>query len=182
MLQWKIITGAIVVLGGLWVVASYIIGAVKSPVGASELWGGVPRSIIPLYTLGMFLSAIGFLASAYYIFFKLDASLVTIWPGLDFRAFSVIYILILVPSALWMPLTIRMVNNPSTGLSAAIRTVLILVAVGSFALLFSLITVRPKVLDWTYWLALVGSGFFFLHTAVLDATVWTILFFRKFSL
>ncbi len=182
MLQWKIITGIIVVLGGIWVIASYIIGAVRSPVSASELWGGVPRNIIPLYTLGMFLSAIGFLGSVYYIFFKLDASAITIWPGLDFRAFSIIYILILVPSALWMPLTIRMVENPSIGLSAAIRIVLILVAIGSLALLVSLITVKPKVLDWTYWLALVGSSFFFLHTGVLDATVWVILFFRKFSL
>ena len=181
MTQWKIITGIIIVLGGLGVVGSYIIGAVKNPDKASALWGGVSKNLIPLYALGMVLSAIGFLASTYYIFFKINASSITIWPGLDFRAFSVIYILILVPSALWMTLTVRMVENPGTGFSIGIKTVLILVALGALALLISLITIRPKVLDWTYWLAVIGSGFFFLHAAVLDATIWTILFFRRFT-
>ncbi len=180
MLNWKIITGIIVVLGGIGVVASYVIGAVKNPNGAQALWGGVSKNLIPLYTLGMFVSAVAFLASTYYIFFKLDASSVTVWPGAKFWIFTVVYLLILIPSALWMTLTIRMVDNPSTVFEIGIRTVLILTAIGSLLLVISLATVSPKVVDWTYWLALIGSSLFFLHTAVLDATIWTILFFRKY--
>ncbi len=180
MFQWKIIISIIVVLGGIAVVGSYIIGAVKNPNGASALWGGVPKSAIPFYTMGMFLSAIGFLATSYYIFFKMDAVSVKMLGGLDFRFFSIIYLVILIPSALWMPLTIKMVNNPSAGLSAGIRIVLILVAIGSLLMLLAFITLKPKVLDWTYYLALVGSAFFFLHTAVLDALLWTTLFFRNY--
>lgn len=180
MLQWKIITGIIVALGGLGVVISYIIGAVKNPESASALWGGVSRNVIPFYALGMILSAIGFLATAYYLFFKIDALSAKFFGALDFKFFIIIYLLILIPSALWMTLTIRMVKNPGIGLEAGIRTVLILVALGSLLMLLSLITLRPRVIDWTYYLAVVGSVFFFLHTAVLDATVWTILFFRKF--
>ncbi len=180
MLTWKIITGVIVVLGGIGVLSSYVIGAVKNPNGAQALWGGVSKNLIPLYTLGMFVSAVAFLASTYYIFFKINASEVTIWPGLDFRFFIVVYLLILVPSALWMTLTVRMVNNPGPGFEAGIRTVLILTAIGSLLLLISLATLTPKVVDWTYWLAFIGSVLFFLHTAVLDAIIWTILFFRNY--
>ena len=180
MLTWKIITGIIVVLGGIGVVSSYAIGAIKNPNGAQALWGGVPKNLIPLYTLGMFVSAVAFLASTYYIFFKLDASAITVWPGAKFWIFTIVYLLILVPSALWMTLTVRMVNNPGTGFEVGIRTVLILTAIGSLLLLISLATVSPKVVDWTYWLAVIGSALFFLHTAVLDAVIWTILFFRNY--
>ena len=40
MLTWKIITGIIIILGGLGVVSSYAIGAIKNPNGAQALWGG----------------------------------------------------------------------------------------------------------------------------------------------
>jgi hypothetical protein len=79
-----------------------------------------------------------------------------------------------------MTLTVRMVNNPGPGFEAGIRAVLILTAIGSLLLLISLATLTPKVLDWTYWLALVGSVLFLLHTAVLDAVIWTRLFFRNY--
>lgn len=180
MLVWKIITGAIIMFGGIGVVASYIIGAIKNPVGASALWGGVPKNVIPLFALGMIFSAIGFLATTYYIFFKVDAAQVRIWPGLDFRFFVAVYLLILVPSALWMTLTVRMVKNPGPGFEAGIRTVLILTAIGALLMLISMATISPRITDWSWWLAVIGSAFFFLHTAVLDAVIWTILFFRKF--
>ena len=180
MLTWKIVTAVIVVLGGIGVVSSYIIGAVKNPVGASALWGGVPKNVIPYYTLGMFLSAIGFLATSYYIFFKVDAADVRVLQALDFRFFIIVYLLILVPSALWMTLTIRMVKNPNPGFAAGIRTVLILTAIGALLMLLSMITINPRVMDWTWWLAVIGSAFFFIHTALLDAIIWTILFFRNY--
>jgi len=181
MFQWKIIIGIIVILGGIAVVGSYILGAVKNPDSASALWGGVSKKVIPYYVLGMIFSAIAFLATAYYLFFKVDAASVKILGFLDFRFFLFIYLLILVPSALWMPLTIKMVQNPGAGTAYGIRIVLILVAIGSFLMFVSLLTLMPKVLDWSFYLAVIGSGLFFLHTAVLDATLWTILFFRKYS-
>ncbi|MGM0368697.1 MAG: hypothetical protein ACQEP2_09085 [Actinomycetota bacterium] len=180
MLHWKIITAIVVIVGGISVIGSYIIGAIRNPVGASALWGGVSKNIIPYYVLGMVLSAIGFLATAYYLFFKIDISSVKILGGLDFRFFIFIYLLILVPSALWMPLTIRMVNNPSSGLVAGIQIVLILVAIGALLMFVSLLTLSPKVLDWSYYLSVIGSGIFFLHAAVLDASLWTTLFFRNY--
>lgn len=178
--MWKLITGIIVIIGGIGVIASYLIGAIRNPSMASALWGGVSKNVIPYYVAGMILSAIGFLAYTYYFFFKVDADAVSFWPNLDFRFLIIIYLLVLVPSALWMTLTIRMAMNPSTGLEAGIRTVLILVAIGSLLMVISIATIKPKVLDWTYWLALVGSIFFFLHTAVLDATIWTMKFFSNY--
>ena len=52
MLTWKIITGIIIVLGGIGVVSSYAIGAIKNPNGAQALWGGVSKNLIPLYCSG----------------------------------------------------------------------------------------------------------------------------------
>jgi hypothetical protein len=179
-LTWKIIIGAVVILGGIGVVGSYIIGAVKNPVGAQALWGGVPKNVIPLYTLGMVLSAIGFLSTTYYIFFRVDAAAVRIWPGLDFRFFLVIYLLILIPSALWMTLTVRMVKDPGPGFEAGIRTVLILTAIGALFMLISMAAITPRAAGLSWWLAVIGSAFFFLHTAVLDAVIWTRLFFRNY--
>jgi len=75
-----------------------------------------------------------------------------------------------------MPLTNAYVSNPSTGIWIWIRTVLALVGLASIALLWALLTLQSKVPGTAYWLAVVGSGYFAFHTAVLDAIVWAALY------
>jgi hypothetical protein len=164
------------VIGGAAVIGSYVIGLRGQSGGANVLWGGVPENIRPVYTVSMILSALGYFALLFYIFFRLDPSQISIAGVTGFTLLYVIFIFMLVPSAFWMPLTNAYVTNPGTGIWVWVRVVLALVGLASIALLWALLTMQGKVPGTAYWLAVVGSGYFAFHTAVLDAVVWAALF------
>jgi len=172
----QIILLVINIFGGAAVIGSYIFGLNTQAGGASVLWGGVPNSIRPIYTVSMILSALGYFAFIYYILVRLEPSQISIAGVSGFTLFYIIFLFILVPSAFWMPLTNAYVSNPSTGIWIWIRTVLALVGLASIALLWALLTLQSKVPGTAYWLAVVGSGYFAFHTAVLDAIVWAALY------
>jgi len=164
------------IIGGAAVIGSYMFGLGGQSGGANVLWGGVPANIRPLYTVSMILSALGYFAFLYYILFRLDPAQISIAGVTGFTLFYVIFVLILIPSAFWMPLTNLYVSNPSTGIWAWTRTVLALVGLASIALVWALLALQGKVPGAPYWLAVVGSAYFAFHTAILDAIVWAALF------
>jgi hypothetical protein len=69
-----------------------------------------------------------------------------------------------------------MVQHPSSVLWLAIRLVLALVGLGSVALLWALLSLRPRQPSAGYWLAVAGAAAFCIQTAVLDLFVWTAFF------
>jgi hypothetical protein len=164
-------------LGGGAVLASYAHGLASSATRAA-LWGGVPASLRPLYTLCMALAAAGYFAFSSYVFFRLDPARTRVAGGFGFGAFHVCYALILLPSALWLPLTARMLDAPGDALWLAIRAVLALVALGSVGLLVALASAQPGPAPLARWIALAGAFAFCLQTAVLDALVWPAYFPR----
>jgi hypothetical protein len=164
------------IIGGIAVIGSYILGLSGQSGGANVLWGGVPNNIRPVYTVSMIISALGYFAFLFYIFFRLDPSKISIAGISGFTLFYVIFLLILIPSAMWMPFTNLYVSNPSTGMWVLVRTVLAVVGIASIALVWALITLQGKVPGIAYWLSAVGSAYFAFHTAVLDAIVWAALF------
>jgi hypothetical protein len=164
------------VLGGAAVIGSYVLGLKGQSGGANVLWGAVPNSLRPVYTVSMILSALGFFAFIYFILFRLVPGEVLIGGRFGFSLFYAIFLVILVASAFWMPLTNAYVGNPSTGMWIGVRTVLALVGLGSIALMLALLTLQTKVPGISYWLAVAGSGYFAFHTAILDAIVWAALF------
>lgn len=172
--QARIITMIVIVLGGILVPASYVHGVVSNPGRASLLWGGVPQRLVPVYVVSMLLSAVGFLLFSYFLLFR--ALQLGIRP--DFRVLAVIYAVILMPSAAWMPLTFQMVSSASPTVWLAIRLVLVAVGLGALAMLITLLRLEPRPQDWMYWGSVVGSLIFFLHTMVLDAVIWPRLFLR----
>jgi hypothetical protein len=163
------------IIGGAAVIGSYIYGFNTQSGGANILWGGVPENIRPVYFISMILSALGYFAFLYYILFRISPSEAVIASTFGFSLFFAIFILMLLPSALWMPLTNFYVSDPSTGTWVMIRTVLALVGIGSIALLWALLSL-PAREGVSYWLAVTGSGYFAFHTAILDAIVWAALF------
>jgi hypothetical protein len=171
--QWTLI--AINVVGGILVLGSYVQGLMAHPDNRNALWGSVPGSVQPLYTVGMISAALGYFAFTYFIMFRIDAE-VRMADRFGFWIFYLIYILILLPSALWMPLTYAAIGNHSTGLYWAIRIVLAVVGLGSLALLAALLSLRTGGSSYAYWLAVTGSAAFCLQTAVLDALVWPAFF------
>jgi hypothetical protein len=167
----QIVLLVINVVGGIAVIGSYIYGLNAQSGGANVLWGGVSQSIRPVYLVSMILSALGFFAFLYYLLFRITPSEINI----AYSLFFVIFVVILVFSTFWMPLTNMYVANPSTGLWVGIRTVLALVGLGSIALVWALVAIQSPH-GVSYWLAVVGAGYFAFHTAILDAIVWAALF------
>jgi hypothetical protein len=175
----KIILLLVNILGGAAVIGSYILGLRGESGGAKALWGGVPSGIRPVYTVSMVLSAIGYLAVLYMVLFKLAPGEVAVGGRFGFAIFIPIFLLILVPSALWMPLTNHYVSDPGTGVWIAIRTVLFVVGLASIALAWAFFALKPHNRGVAYWFAVVGSCYFAFHTLVLDAILWAALFRRQ---
>jgi hypothetical protein len=172
----QIILLIINIIGCIAVIGSYVLGLRGQSGGANVLWGGVPDNLRPVYTVSMLLSALGFFAFLYYIFFRLNPAQVSIAGVSGFTMFYVIFLGILIASAFWMPLTNMYVSNPGTGIWIGVRVVLAVVGLASIALFVALLTLQGKVPGTAYWLAVAGSGYFAFHTAILDAIVWAALF------
>lgn len=164
------------VLGGLAVLGSYAWGIVTHPAPAEALWGGVPASWRPWYGLSMLPAAVGYIVFATYLLFRVDPATTTVTGGLPFGALLVAFLLILVPSALWMPMTFRFVETGGEGLWLAIRVVLVLVGLGSLTLLVMLAGIRPRVHPLHWGLSVAGAVAMLFQTGVLDALLWTARF------
>ncbi len=167
----------LLVLGGIGVLGSYVLGIQGHSGSVDDVWGGVPEALKPLYTISMLTAATGFFPFTTLIFFRLDPDRVRI-GSFGYGLFFWLYALVLVPSALWMPLTFEMIQNPSAGLWLAIRAVLFAVGIGSLGLIAALATVQPNPArgGWGQWLAIAGILAFSFQTAVLDALVWPAYF------
>ena len=124
-------------VGGFAVLGSYALGVIENADLASQLWGGIPLWLRPVYTISMFLAAISYLLFFYHIVFRMDPTKVRL-PWNPRRGFYLFFGLILVPSTFWMPLTLAWLQAPSPGLWLVIRLVLFLVALGSLLTLVAL--------------------------------------------
>jgi hypothetical protein len=172
----QIVVLIINILGGIAVIGSYFIGLSGQSGAVNALWGGVPTNIRPIYTVSMILSALGYFAFIYFILFRVNPDEARIAGRFGYSLFYVIFLVMLIFSAFWMPLTKSYVSNPSSGTWISIRVVLILVGLASIALAWSLLSLQTKIPAIAYWLAVAGSCYFAFHTAILDAVVWAALF------
>jgi hypothetical protein len=166
----------IVLLGGGAVLLSYAYVLGIDPATRADLWGGVPSALLPAYVVSMALATGGFFAFTFFLVFRADPDRVRIAGRFGYGLFSGLYLMILAPSALWLPLTSAMVQQPNSILWLGIRLVLVTVGVGSVALLLALLSLKPRQPARAYWLAVAGSVAFCFQTAALDLFVWTALF------
>jgi hypothetical protein len=164
------------VLGGVAVLGSYAQGLLNHPDIGNRLWGEVPEAIRPFYVGCMFLAAAGYMIFTYYLFFRVDPKTARIGGRFGFGVYNILYLVILFPSTLWMPLTFRMLENPSSALWLVIRLVLWSVGLGSIGLVGALLSLRPRQPQRTYWLATIGSIAFTIQTGLLDAIIWVVYF------
>lgn len=166
----------IVLLGGAAVLASYAYVLGMDPATQIGLWGDVPPALLPAYVASMVLATVGYFAFTYFLLFRVDPDRARIAGRFGYSLFSALYVLILGPSAVWLPLTSAMVQQPSSTLWLGIRLMLLVVGLGSIALLLALLYLRPRQPARAYRLAVAGGIAFCLQTAVLDLFVWTALF------
>jgi len=166
----KIILLVVNIIGGMAVIGSYVLGLSGKTDGTNALWGGMPLSVRPVYTISMIISALGYFAFLHFILFRLNPA------SFNFNILYLIFLGILVPSAFWMPLTNAFVANPGTALWIIIRLVLAIVGLSSCALAGVLISLHTRETGFAYWLAVAGSVYFAFHTAILDMILWPIFF------
>ena len=177
----QIILGIINIVGGILVIGSYLHGIRTHPGSAGEAWGNVPASIKPVYILSMLTAAAGYFAFTYFIVFRLDPEEVSAANSFGYPMFILVYVLILFPSAIWMPLTFAMLKKPGRLLWWVIRATLFTVGTGSLGLLALLLILNHDESAWLFWLAVAGAILFSVQTALLDALVWPVYFPRKSS-
>jgi len=166
----------ILVVGGAAVLGSYVHGIATHPETRNEVWGSVPESLKPLYTVSMFTAAAGWMLFTSYLFFRLPPAQTRIAGGLDYRAFVVLQAVALVGSALWMPLTFLYLDAPSAGLWWLIRIDLLGVGLAALGIIAALAVAEPRPASVWRALALLGSVLFAFQTLVLDALVWPAYF------
>jgi hypothetical protein len=172
----KLLLIFIILLGGAAVLGSYVHGFLTHPDFADVLWGGIPENVRQLYTINMLLAAIGYFAFTFFILFRLNPSDTRVFGRFGYGIFNALYAAILIPSALWMPLTVLAIEQANFGLVWMVRLVLVVGGLASLGLFFALICVEPRHPTWAYRLAIVGSVFFCIQTVILDALVWGSLF------
>lgn len=157
----------LVSIGGLAVLGSYAWGLLNFPELRSALWGGVPEAAIPLYSSNMFFAASGFLLALAMLLRHGSPALIS--------QLKLPYALILIPSALWLPLTIAVLQQPSAWLWYLTRLDLALVAIGSLMLYKPIAQAcANNLLQRRFTLGL--YSFFVLQVLILDALIWPAYF------
>lgn len=168
----KKLLATIILIGGLAVLGSYGLGVLANPEAGSILWSGVPQGIRPYYTVNMFLAASGFFVFTYFILFRLQPVDTQISGRYGYGLFNLLYAGILIPSALWLPLTVLAVEQNSSILSWVVRLVLVIVGLASLGLFYAIVNVKNLQSLGTRRLAVIGCAFFCFQTVFLDAIVW----------
>ncbi len=172
----KRLTVLINLIGGSAVLGSYATGIATHPGASQVLWGGVPESLRPVYTASMFLAASGYFAFTYFILVRLDPVATQVAGRFGFWVFSALYGTILLPSALWMPLTFWAVGHPGPISLWSVRAILAVVGLASLGLFAALLKISPRQPALAHRLALIGCAASCLQTVLLDAVHWSAFF------
>ena len=146
------------ILGSL-LLFSYYNGVNRNPEIASQLWGGVPPVLIPYIVSSMFLGAFGYFFFTYYLAFKLEHSSVKVFKKFRFSIFNIIYLLILLPSCLWMDLSIIYISTQNSLFWILAVVGLYTVGLSSVLLLLCLINIKPKKKSLLYRVSVIGCCF-----------------------
>jgi hypothetical protein len=167
---------AINILGGVLVLGSYAYGLITHPGQGMALWGHLPKSAQPIYTVSMFAAAAGYLMFFFHLVFLANPASIRLPWSLPFGTLHILFLLILIPSALWMSLTFAYIANPSVWIWATVRLVLATVGLSSLLLLILLAGLKISAPDQFWWPSVIGAALFAFHTLILDATIWPIYF------
>ena len=160
-------------IGGIAVLGSYIYGLSTQLELRGLLWGHVPETIRPYYTICMVLAAIGyFFFTPYIIKHIFNTKSVSYNPNI----ISLLYLGITIPSALWMPMTFEMLINPSISLWIGIRIILFTVGISSTVLMLIFLFSNIKKVSPMYFMAISGLIPFWIQTMILDAIIWPFYF------
>ena len=165
-----------ILLGGVLVLASYGMLFLVNAESLNAMWGRVPEKLMPFYRANMLWGAAGYFFYTIFFLLMMPEGATGFSTQLENRLLLIFYALILFPSALWTPLTLMMISQPTSLTWGIIRVVLAMVGAGSLGLLYLLLRARPKKFSLIYLVAVVGSVGFCLQTVLFDAVIWPAFF------
>jgi hypothetical protein len=171
----KRLLAVLIILGGTAVLGSYVYGFAFWPDALAAMWGGVPDAIRPLYTGWMFVAATGFFVYSSLFLLRTDPDTARVLGG-GYRRITLCYALVLVGSALWMPLTKVLLDAPGGGNWWLVKSALYAVAAGSIGIVVACARIEPNPSPGLRRAALLGALAFSFQTVVLDALIWPALF------
>ena len=162
------IVGAIFVLGG------YAVALVMFPDYRSSLWGGVKGVTKNLFTASMLLAAAGYLVFFFVVLLKSNPNAAN---GDSVRLLTVLCLIFLFASAIWMPATIAYIDKHQLFLWVlAVSSLWITTAaLISLTVMFTVsdIGIESNQLKM---LSIVGLIYITFHCLVLDAIIWVYKF------
>ncbi|MBH33023.1 MAG: hypothetical protein CMB75_01300 [Euryarchaeota archaeon] len=173
----------IVFVFGPMVLASYVVGVWRMD-DPMELWGGIPESWISLNVMCMFIAAAGFLITWWKLLFGWDAAVVEAigwpWDGEvsegGHRRILIAFLLILIPSMLWLELTRMHIQHDSLLTQWIVIANLWLVVFGNILLILFGWSAWSGGADGTDILPLLGSLMLGIQIIVNDGILWVWLY------
>ena len=165
-------------IGGIFVIGSYVIGFNSELEDKLALWGGISGKTRQVFTVSMLFSATGYLAFLFYMIFKggLDNNDNPTLLGLD--AFLILCIIFLVSASIWMPGTVKFLETSLTYWWLITIAVLWITAISLVAMLIILLSTNNIEHNLSLKLATIGIGYIAFHCLVLDAIIWVLKFPR----
>mgnify|MGYP001212391422 FL=1 len=175
--MYKILLIILNIIFGSLVLFSYYNGVTKNPELSLKLWGGVPKVLHSFIISFMFVGAIGYFFFTAHLLLNIDVDY-KFFGKFNYWYLHLIYLMILIPSALWIDLTfLYMKSNTSINWFYVVSC---LSSVAFFSVILFLFIVDTYVDNshWLYFYAVLGSLAFVFHTVFLDGLIWT-FFFNK---
>ena len=173
----KILLIIINVLFGSLVLFSYYNGINKYPDLSMKLWGGVPKILQPFIISCMFAGALGYFFFTAHLLLNVNTNHIFL-NKFSYWSLHIIYLMILIPSALWIDLTFIYMKISTTNNWIHVTTTLLSVAFFSIILMIFIVDTYVDSNHWLYFPAVIGSLIFTFHTFFLDGIIW-IAFFNK---
>ncbi len=161
---------------GSLVLLSYYNGINKNPDLSLKLWGGVPKILQPFIVGCMFAGALGYFFFTAHLLLNIDPNTIRFFNKFSYWYLHIIYLLILIPSALWIDLTFAYINDSNLVNWGYVISCLYCVALFSIFLMLFVVDTSVDKNPWLYLPAVFGSFIFTFHTVFLDGILWTIFF------
>ena len=177
--MWQKITLVLInLIFGSMVLYSYYAGVTKEPDLSVKLWGGVPSILQPFIVSCMFISAIGYFFFTYNFLVNVNPDNAMFLNKFNYWYLHILYLLVLIPSMLWIDLTYKYMKSGSTFDWYVVVAVLFCVAIASIILFLFIVDTKIEDKNFIYLASVFGGSFFVFHTLFLDGLIWTVFFHK----
>jgi hypothetical protein len=168
----KIYFSIISILGILLLYSYYYFLNLKKS-NLRDLWGRIKTgtNFYNFYLISMIIAALGFLLMMYYLLVG------NLFTQKDITHLFISSLVILVASLLWMPLSLEYIRHPSLWLKMIIIIILLMVACAGYYIILRLYWINDRENKSARILSILGMIYFFFHTFILDAIIWSRNFF-----